>query len=248
MILITSAAMFFASCGDTTEPEKKPETQQQDSSGNGNGNQGGNSESNSQKEKITFKMSGKINHDTYDKSQTAKVEFSRIPADLDEFKELQKDLGKEPHGCVALQVMAMEMFLRNQSVGKEALKLNNTSTNLNSVTERLKEHSRTGDSYAQRYIVASMLKGAKPSNGYNPTKPYTAEIRVSPTKEYQTGSSFIIGTVIYLEIYREGDDTPWRGVEVYKPQGSDYFVVVNNPAMYTQCKYIAAGQTFKGLD
>ena len=56
-----------------------------------------------------------------------------------------------------------------------------------------------------------------------------------PNKQPQV-SQLLKGTVIYMLIDSKGWDTNWRGVEVVKPEGSDYYVVSNCPAMYTQCK------------
>ena len=151
----------------------------------------------------TYKIEGRINHDTWDKSQSSRVIFTGIPATLEEFKQVRQTLGKEPQGAVALQVMAFEMFRRNRTVGEQALRLNNTATNYNSTIERLKEMMGKDKYYARPYLAAALLDGANPSNAYTPKSPYCVKIRVNPANKYQE-SQFLGGTVIYLQIDSEG--------------------------------------------
>ena len=184
-----------------------------------------------------YKIEGRISHDTWNKAQSSKVTFTGIPANLEEFKLVRQTLGKEPQGAVALQVMAFEMYRRDRAVGEQALKLNNTTTNFNSTIERLKEMMGKDKFYARPYLAAALLDGAKPANAYTPNWPYCVKIRVNPVNKYQE-SQFLGGTVIYLQIDSEGWDTNWRGVEVVRPDGEQFYVVSNCPAMYTQCKQI----------
>lgn len=166
------------------------------------------------------------------------VSIEKIPATLEEFKALQAELGTTPEGCIMLQLVAMEMYRRDKNVGTECLRLNNTDINLSSVTSRLKEIFRENDSYARPYLVASFFKGAKPSNGYNPSKPYTIEVRRNPVYPNDERSQSLRGYVKYFQVYSNGYDTPWRGVEVVQQQGEPYYRVSNCPSIYTQCKEI----------
>ena len=134
---------------------------------------------------VNYVMTGRINHDDYDKTQTATVSFSRIPETLEEFLELQEKLGKDP-------------------------------------------------GYAQPYIVAALMMGASPSNGYQPRKPYTISLRVNPAVEYKE-SQILGGTVLYLQVNSQGWSQNWRGAEVVKPYDSDYYLVSNCPAFYVGC-------------
>lgn len=192
----------------------------------------------------TYKIDGRINHEGWNKSQNSRVTFTGIPATIEEFMQVQRTLGTEPQGAVALQVMAFEMFRRDRALGEEALRLNNTSTNYNSTVAQLKEVMGSDASYARPYIAAALMDGAKNTNAYEPKYPYCVKIRVNPVNKYQE-SEFLEGTVIYLQIDSEGWDTNWRGVEVVRPEGTDYFVVSNCPALYTQCKKIKG--TWQGL-
>ncbi len=195
--------------------------------------------------KITFKLKGKINHDRWDKSQTAEVEFSRIPQSIEEFTELQKTLGKEPQGAVALQIMAFEMFHRDSNLGSQALDLNNTQINASGTKRRLKEVLREDDSYGRPYLAAALLVGATPENAYSPSKPYKVSLRVDPVTKYQYSSDYD-GEVIYLQVDGKGWDSNWRGVQVVKPADSEYYLIFNCPALYTQCKKIRG--KWQGLD
>lgn len=180
-------------------------------------------------------ISKRISHTRWVGDKKTSVEFDAFPTTLDEWKAMQQQLGSEPQGAVALQVMAFELYRNNRTDGEQALKLNNTSTNYNSTVERLREIMGKDQYYARPYIAWAMLKGATPENGYTVRAPYKIEMKVDPNKKYQQ-SQLLHGTVIYLLIDSKGWDTNWRGVEVVKPRGSKYFVVSNCPAMYTQCK------------
>ena len=183
-------------------------------------------------------ISGDISHTQWEGNKTTSVTFDEFPATLDEWKAMQQVLGGEPQGAVALQVMAFELYRNNRTDGEQALRLNNTSTNYNSTVERLREIMGKDQYYARPYIARAMLHGATPENGYYTRPPYVIDMKVDPNKKYQE-SQLLRGTVIYLLIDSKGWDTNWRGVEVVKPAGSDYYVVSNCPAMYTQCKPVA---------
>ena len=167
-----------------------------------------------------------------------KVSIERIPATLEEFQALQAEIGTTPEGCIMLQLVAMEMYRRNRSVGIECLQLNNTDTNLSSMKRRWDELYRENDSYARPYLVSSCFKGATPANGYNPTKPYTIQVRRDPTRPEDERSQILKGYVKHLQVYSDGYDTPWRGVDVVQQKGDEYYRVSNCPAILTQCKEV----------
>lgn len=171
----------------------------------------------------------------WEPNKETSVSFNEFPTTIDEWKQMQRKLGSQPQGAVALQVMAFELYRNNRTDGEQALKLNNTSTNYNSTVERLREIMGKDKYYARPYIAWALLEGATPENGYYVRPPYTIRMKVDPNRKYQE-SQLLHGTVIYLLIDSKGWDTNWRGVEVVKPAGSDYYVVSNCPAMYTQCK------------
>ena len=177
------------------------------------------------------------------------VSVEKIPATLEEFQALQVQIGATPEGCVMLQLVAMEMYRRDKAVGLECLRLNNTDINLSSVTRRLNELYRENDSYARPYLVSACFMGAKPSNGYNPSKPYTIKVRKDPTKQDER-SQMLKGYVKYIQLYSDGWDTHWRNVDVVQQKGDAYYRVSNCPAILTQCKEVDfdATQDWKGLE
>ena len=161
-----------------------------------------------------------------------------IPTTVKEFQALQAELGTTPEGCIMLQLVAMEMYRRDNAVGLECLTLNNTSTNLSSVTSRLKEIFRENDTYARPYLVSSFFKGATPANGYNPEKPYTIQVRRNPAYPNDERSQALKGYVKHMQVYSDGYDTPWRGVDVVLQKGDTYYRVSNCPSIYIQCKEV----------
>ena len=126
---------------------------------------------------------GNVLKNAASKAFSEKVSIEKIPTSLEEFQTLQAELGTSPEGCIMLQLVAMEMYRRDRAVGLECLTLNNTETNLSSMTRRLNELYRENDSYARPYLVSACFKGATPANGYNPTKPYTIQLRKDPKKK-----------------------------------------------------------------
>lgn len=178
------------------------------------------------------------------------VSIEKIPTTVAEFQALQAELGTTPEGCIMLQLVAMEMYRRDRNVGLECLTLNNTETNLSFVTSRLKEIFREGDSYARPHLVSTYFKGAKPSNGFNPEKPYTIQVRRNPAYPNDERSQSLKGYVKYFQVYSDGYDTPWRGIEVVQQKGDPYYRVSNCPNIYVQCKEVDfdATEDWKGLD
>lgn len=200
---------------------------------------------------IEITVSGGINPTTWTAGEEATITFSHFPTNQAEFVEAQKTLGKTPEGAVVLQLMAFHVYSKDKAAGEACVGLCNTETNKPSVIRRLADMlvvDARDTQYARPYLVAAFLEGATPTNGYNPTKPYKVKIRSHQTNKYER-SEMLKGYVLHLEVYSDGYDTPWRGCDVVKQQGSDVFVVSNCPAMYTQCKEIAFDATseFKGL-
>ena len=180
---------------------------------------------------------GNLLKDATSKAFSEKVSIEKIPATLEEFQALQAELGTTPEGCIMLQLVAMEMYRRDRNVGFECLKLNNTETNLSDMKRRLNELFRENDSYARPYLVAACFKGATPANGYNPTKPFTIQLRKDPHRQDER-SQMLKGYVKHYQLYSDGYDTHWRGIDVVQQKGDEYYRVSNCPAILTQCKEI----------
>lgn len=185
---------------------------------------------------LDVKTHGTINPKVWKAGETATVSINRIPKTVAEFKQVQAKIGGTPEGAVMLQLLAMEMFNQNKQIGTECIKLTNTETNQPSVLRRLPDiFSKTDKSYARLHLVATYFDGATPQNGFNPKKPYTIKVRTRANHQYER-SELLKGYVIYLEVLSSGyQSSPWRGVEVIKQKGNEYFTVSNCPSLYVQC-------------
>ena len=193
---------------------------------------------------IEVKISGTISHDNFKQNQTGTVSFNRFPASVDEFVAVQKQIGGEPHGAVALELMAMEMYRRNVDMGTECIKLCNTPLNVNSQTRRLRELFGNDANYNRPYQVAAFLKGATSENKYTPTEPYTVEVKVNNGRPYQKITDYQ-SVELYLEVLTRGKAHGSETVYVVKPNpcrdypnGSSYFLVNNCPGLYSQVQEI----------
>lgn len=200
---------------------------------------------------IEVSMTGSISPDTWTAGEEATVTIARIPKTITGFEQIRSKIGGTPQGAVALQLIAFEMYNQNTEVGTECVKMNNTDINVPSVMRRLPEifgkHS-LDDSYPRKHLVATYFEGATPENGFNPTKPYTVRVRTNKVHKYERSES-LKGYVLYLDVYSSGYDTSWRGCEVVKQKGNDYYTVSNSPSMYVQCKEVPfdANDDYKGL-
>jgi hypothetical protein len=205
------------------------------------------------KSPIEVTISGNISHSTFTKGESGTVTFSRFPATVEEFKQVREKIGGEPHGAVALQLMAYEMYRHDKNIGTDCIKLNNTTNNINLATNRLKELFGSDVNYARPYQIAAFLKDATPDNGYNPKKPYTVEITVNDVQPYQKSNNYQTD-VIYLKVHTKGKDRGSEVVEVIKtlkpgePSEGKYFIVLNSPGLYSQVKAVSFANPFQGLD
>lgn len=200
---------------------------------------------------IKVSMTGSINPDTWTPEEEATVSFARIPTTISGFKQIQSQIGDTPQGAVALQLIAFEMYNQNTKVGEECIKINNTEINLPSVMRRMPDifgKNSLDTQYPRKHLVATYFDGATPENGFNPTKPYTIKVRSSWIHDYERSES-LKGYVLYLEAYSTGYDSPWRGCEVVKQKGNEYYTVSNSPSLYVQCKEVPfdAKEDYKGL-
>lgn len=220
----------------------------------GNGGNGGNGNGGTSTEAFSVKITGAIDHNTHTPNQSGTVEFNRFPATVDEFKQARDVIGGEPHGAVALQIMAFEMYRRDRKKGETCIRLNNVATNANESVRRLKDLFSSDQNYARPYQMAAFLKGATPRNGYKPDKPYTIEVRVNNGIDYQP-SSIYDAKVIYLQVLTAGTDGGARNIDVLKTrkpgtpgENGKFFIVFNSPGLDTQVKKIESDASFNGLD
>jgi len=200
----------------------------------------------------TITIDGDIDHTQWTGGVESTITFEKFPKSVAEFESAMEQLGQEPQGAVVLMLMAMELYHNDAQAGEQCLEMINTETNLPGVMRQLKEKLQPKDpkdSYARPYLVATFLEGATPDNGYNPTRPYKVKVRTHPVNKYEK-SDALKGYVLELQVYSNGYDTPWRGVQVLKAKGDTHYRVFNCPSMYTACKEInwETDAEFKGLE
>jgi D-methionine transport system substrate-binding protein len=198
-------------------------------------------------------IAGVIDHAVHTPGQSGSVTFSRFPASVAEFRSAREKIGAEPHGAVALQLMAYEMYRRNKRIGTECIRLNNTTNNVEAATVRLDQLFGDDAYYARPYQIAAFLKGASWENGYNPSKPYTVEVKVNDGRPYDNSADYQ-APVLYLEVLTKGKDHGSETVYVLKtarpgePGEGRYFIVNNSPGLYSQVKEVSFTVPFGGLD
>lgn len=182
-----------------------------------------------------FQVTGHIDDVQWTPGERGGAVIDDIPSSLDEYRAVREVLGHYPQGAALLQFVAFEMTRRNPEEGYAAITLNNTPLNARSTIERLKEVVVRNDPYyARSYLGMTFFDGACPENGYTPSRPLRVNIRSSVNTRYQP-SQLLGGTVLYLDAYSRGYDTPWRGLQVVR-DAAGLYVVSNCPACYTQCK------------
>lgn len=228
---------------------------------NNNGENSSNAERNARKAQtervvsdIKVSMEGTIDHNTYTEGQRASVTFSRFPRTVEEFQKVREILAVEPHGAVALQIMAYEMYRRNPETGLECIRLNNTITNSgkNSSAVRQLDQIFSKDNSSRSYQMAAYLKGATHENGYNPTEPYTVEVTVDKGRRYGYSNDYQT-TVLYLYVLTKGKSSPdvLYVLKTKKPDETSergkYFIVNNSPGLYSRVREISFDATFNGL-
>ena len=238
-ILITSVSFEVSSCKNNENPKQENPTN--------------NNNENPNLPPLDVSISGKINPSVYTKGESGSVSFNRFPATVKEFQQVREKIGGEPHGAVALQIMAYEMYRRNRDVGTECIKLNNTLNNVTSATDRLKELFGNDANYARPYQMAAYLKGAKWDNGYSPSRPYTVEVVVSPVTPYQYSNDYQTD-YLFLNVLTDGKSSGSDVLYVLKtmkpgePSEGKYFIVQNSPGLYSQVRAISFATPFQGLD
>ena len=193
-----------------------------------------------------YTVSGYIGDKTrvtgYRGTPTAKVTFTNVPSNYEEFEAVYTGLlGKSIQGTAAMIPMALEMYARDKSEGRRSLNLvcyaDTTVSNIVRILDTKLVPSQYGpvnDPYIQRYMAAALLKGATASNAYKPIEPYTVEMCASANPPQQT--TYGLDTFVY--ILAKGWDTEQRQVEIIMSNGSNLYKVFNCPSCYTQCKNI----------
>lgn len=194
----------------------------------------------------TYTIVSEIDVNTTDFSRpTASVSFSNIPSGYTEFSAVYQNLlGKSLAGTVAMVPMAMEIYARDAATGEKCIKLlcyGGAASEMITELKRKIVPSDAGpedDSYIQRYIPAALLKGATPSNSYEPSYPYSVQVTMSPNGVKP--ANLYGGDVTYMYIITSGGwSTFQRGVDVFQQSGSTQYKIFGCPGCYSQCATIS---------
>ena len=146
-------------------------------------------------------------HDKIATNQKSNVVFDRFPNSIEEFEALRLQIGNNPAGAVALIIMSFEMYNRDNSIGTECVKRVLQKTDLiglvNGSTPKLKSAYKTrseNNDFKSSFHTATFLKGACSETGFNPTLPYTIEVKVDPNgklKDYsETYNGYYIPVMV----------------------------------------------------
>lgn len=200
-----------------------------------------------------YTMQGNIAAD-YTAGATARVTFTNVPTDLQEFQTVyQQLLGTTSYGVCAMMPMAFELWGRNHSLGEQCLQFITGSSCYSEVMRELPRHmeaseySPANDSYVQRCLPAALLEGATKENGYNPTEPYTVNISIGRQDTWGQESEMLQANVYGLYIIAGNAwNTPQRTISVMQSWRGDKLFKVNScPALYINI--YAPRQDWQGL-
>ena len=228
-----AVAISLASCDDK-------------SSGNDASDQRGNVR------QLTYKVDGKLDMAAPDiDAQSETVTWANFPANLEELRDAQRQIGNTIGGAVALQLMAFEIYRHDRTEGEEAVQLVNYKTNVQQVLSVISQryydskYSPEEDLYVQPYIVASFLEGATTANRYTPNEPYRITVYWDRDRQVEEASVYMGGGhLCYVHVVNPNYSTSNRNVQVIKTSSEAYFLVQNSPSLYTQCPPISGAWTY----
>ena len=200
---------------------------------------------------LQVSVSGNISADNFVKGTVGTVTFNRFPANVNEWKQVREQIGETMPGAVALQIMACELYRRNNNAGAECIKLNTVSNQVKSYTGLVKDLFRR----SRPYQYAAYLKDASWDNGYNPTKPYVITVEVGATSNVEYSNSYqtnIYGLFVKSNGHEMHDG--WQPVSVMvtakpgEPGEGKYYIIFASSSIFLQCKEKSFTAAFNGLD
>ena len=182
----------------------------------------------------TYTMEGNMDKE-YVANAKAKVTFTNVPSDYEEFLTVYEQLlGKTSYGVSAMLPMAFELWGRDHELGKQCIALITGGTCYNEIMRQLPAHmelssqSPADDPYVQRCLPAAVLEGATKENGYNPTEPYTVNMVIGRKAQWGEESEVLQANVYQLSILSGNAwHTPQRGVTVMLPWRGEQLYRVN---------------------
>ncbi|MDO4512061.1 MAG: hypothetical protein Q4B68_09635 [Bacteroidales bacterium] len=187
----------------------------------------------------TYTCHDDFSPEAYSRDAKGEVTFTAFPATYEEFAHLYDNfLGKSAAGTAAMATMAMEMYYRDAEAGERCVDLlcnSGCAAGMKNIVAEKVRSWKKGDPYGQRYLPAAVLKGANAENGYQPTMPYTIEMKASVNKHEKIQISDN-GVCLFIYVMGDGWDSHQRQVQVFMPTGGDHYKMWNASSLYVQCK------------
>ena len=140
---------------------------------------------------LTDKAKDGIKNAIQNKSKNFK--FDKLPATLEELKELPEAKLTDYFSTAALAVIALDVCSTNFAEGERMLDfLNGPNTFSDSDRQFIKGQFMDG----RNYIARSYFKGATPENNYTPSEPFKIEVSETPHSKDAYDEGYI---TLYLE-------------------------------------------------
>ncbi len=109
------------------------------------------------------------------------IELGSIPSTLEEFDAKYSVMATTPEGAIVMFLAAMDIYARNEELGKNCFGLcfhpENRNGDLPNNHFLSFMHSRFHYGDGQPWIARSYFEGAKPENGYTPKEPLTLKMK-----------------------------------------------------------------------
>ncbi len=102
-----------------------------------------------------------------------KIQIAKIPESLSEFREMTASRFRNPAEVCAWLIAALQLYVQNPEEGIEALEILHGGEQLSGYEKQfLKDRFR-----GKAYLAKAYFSGACPENAYEPSVPYTVELK-----------------------------------------------------------------------
>lgn len=183
----------------------------------------------SEKEIVKKASDGKVNEGIEDvKLKEVKVEFIKLPQNVEELKQIKREGEDGKFVTVALLLAALKTWKKEDEetcaeMMKELLNSPTVENNYNNFAKQfVKDRMLQNDKYA--FLADAYFDGAAPENAYKPSEPLTVTLREYP---YAPQVSTMYGPELYVEKIVsdfKGADSE-RSVSVYKdPKDNKWYI------------------------
>lgn len=146
-------------------------------------------------------------------NETWEIQLNFLPKNLSELKELKQAKLSSPQDTAACFIAAICRYSESPEDTMEMIEFLNGPTELTAYDKQFYKDRL----YEKEYLPKSYLKGSKPENNYNPTKPYTVIISSNPYSYDQEN-------IVKLFIKSSGADSPRPITLRLKPSTGEWFL------------------------